>query len=202
MDAWFALELDHCVFTSLYVSKWDAVKLTEFRTNHSLLKGYIFLLVQFIYSPDRTGVTNCVTTLLFWLFRWHSLISLPTRRGRCPLKVNVKFCESYPKLSNLHEITQFSLDIMLTCLHFWSVSLQEKWCCVWPKIATWKCSLYKWEFMSTVPFPMSPVGKRQRSDGIARPQEYMYLKNSLWIYLFFLHPVYTMYRYSANAINT
>ena len=98
------------------------------------------------HSPGRTDVTNCVTTLLFWLFRWHSLISLPTGRGRCPY---VKFCESYPKswpkLSNLHEITQFFLDIflMLTCLHFWSVSIQEKWCCIWPNIANWKCSLYK-----------------------------------------------------------
>ena len=39
--------------------------------------------------------------------------------------VHWKCCESYPKLSNLHEITQFCLDIMLTCLHFWSISYKK-----------------------------------------------------------------------------
>ena len=54
------------------------------------------------------GLTSQIVSRLcgFWLFRWHSLISLPTRRGR-PLKVIVTFCESYLKLQNLHEMTHF-----------------------------------------------------------------------------------------------
>ena len=47
------------------------------------------------------------------------------RRGRCPLKVNVKLSESYPTLSNLHEITQFFQDIMLTSLPFLSESYKK-----------------------------------------------------------------------------
>ena len=62
---------------------------------------------------------------LFWLFRWRSLICLPTRRGHCPLKDNVKILIVIKNFQIFMISDTFFLDITFTCLDFWSVSYKK-----------------------------------------------------------------------------
>ena len=73
---------------------------------------------------------------------------------------NVTFFESYPKFSNLHEITHFFSRCNTYMFALLISKLEEKLCCVWLKIANWKYSLYKSiqiQFTSAAPFS-SAVG--------------------------------------------
>ena len=90
-----------------------------------------------VHSPGRSDwrplqIVTRLQTLLFGLFRWPSLICLPTMHGRCcqliESQLKCKNCwKFYPKLANLHEITQFSALLIS--------KFQEKWCCILPKIS-------------------------------------------------------------------
>ena len=78
----------------------------------------------------------------------------PYAKGRCPLKVNVKCCESYQKLSNLHEITHFYRYNS----HVFAVT--RKTMLYLAKNRKFKMFPFQiqWEFASSVPFS-SAVGR-------------------------------------------
>ena len=137
-----------------------------------------------------------------WPSGWSEVYSSSSRGGRVKLKYaralkmpslsnsltyfsarprlaqnNVNIVESYLKLSNRHEITQFFRDIMCTYLHFWSVSYKKNDVVFFRKLEMFFCANLKihWGFARCC-----PLFRRwcKRSDGIVPDR-----KNNGWVYI-------------------
>ena len=118
-----------------------------------------------INSPGQTDVTNCVTTLLFWLFWWHSLISLPTRNGMLSIESQCIFFYSYPKLAHTIFLSRYNAHMFALLISKVTRKMMSLYLAKNRKLKIFLVQI-KWNSWVLSPFPVPRVGYK-RSDGLA-----------------------------------
>ena len=154
--------------------KWN---LTPVLWNCSKTKTILFLpMIYFLNSMKLRSCKakcNCQGSGPFLEFHSRSdwchklcrdfvVLAVPVTRakGRLSIESQCKILWKLSKTFNLHEITQFRLDMVLACLHFWSVSYKKNDVVFMGKNRKLKMFPVhtQWEFASAVPFSSATGG--------------------------------------------